>query len=222
MRSRSPGDEGPQLLQVGGDGAVGEHDALGGAGGPGGVREHGDVLGRVEGDLGLGRGGPQHVEYGGVALGLVADVDLLDTAREFGGPAGDVQEGGHGDDPACGGVPELFGELIRGGQRVDGGDGGAGPGRPVEDGRVGDRVGAVQGEHVALAQPGRGEVRGDAPVEGVELGVGDGHPVGAVDQCGCVTEVRGVPEDGFVDGSFEGLDVCVLAVEHHGGPLRRG
>lgn len=142
--------------------------------------------------------------------------------HERGGPAGDVEEQGHGDDPAGVGVVELLGELLGRGQRVHGGDRRSGARGPVEHGGVGDRVGAVQGQDVALADARPGEVGGDAAVEGVELGVRDGEAVRSVDQGDGVTEGRSPAEDRFVDGCFEGRNVFVLAVEHHDGSLRRG
>src|SRR5690606_23021277 len=89
-----------ELGEVGGDLPVGEHHALGGAGGAGGVRQGGDVLGRVDGRLGLGRGAAEHVDQRAVSGRAVADEDLLHAAGDVGGAAGGVQQRGDGDDPA--------------------------------------------------------------------------------------------------------------------------
>ncbi len=82
-----------ELGEVGGDLPVGEHHALGGAGGARGVRQGRDVLGRVDRDGRFGGGRGQHVDERAVAGRAVADQDLLDAAREFGGAAGGVQQG---------------------------------------------------------------------------------------------------------------------------------
>ena len=88
-----------------------------------------------------------------------------------------------------------------GGERMDGGDGRARAGGAVEDGGVGDGVGAVQGEHVALAQARVGERGGDPAVEEVELGVREGGAVHPVDQRDRVAEPGGPAEHRVVDRS---------------------
>lgn len=204
----------PQLGEVGGDLPVGEHHALGDAGGAGGVRQGRHVFHRVDVHLRFrGRRG-EHVDERAVPGGGVADEYLLDAAREFGRPSGRLEERGDGDDPAGGGVVELLGELLGGGERVHGGDRGARARGPVEGEREGHRVGAVQGQYVALADPGLGERGGDPPVEPVHLVVREGGAVRAVDERRQFTELGGTAQHGVVDGEFYGRDVCELAAEH--------
>jgi hypothetical protein len=207
-------DGGFELGEVGGDLPVGEHHAFGGAGGAGGVRQGGQVLGGVEHDVGFGGRRSQHVDQGAVSGRAVADEDLADAAGEFGGAAGGVEQRGNGDDPAGRRVGELFGELLGGGERMDGGDGGTRAGGGVEGEGEGDGVGAVQGEYVAFAYARVGECGGDPPVEAVDLFVGEGGAVGAVDEGGGVAELGGAAQDRLVDGQVHGWDVCVLAAEH--------
>jgi hypothetical protein len=174
-----------------------------------------EEYGRVDRDGRLGGGAGEQVDEGAVAGRAVADEDLpYVAARPPGRPAGGVEERGDGDDPAGRAVRELPGELLLRGQRVRGGDRGAGAGGGVEGDREGDGVGAVQGDDVALADTGLGERGGDPAVEAVDLRVAEGGAVGAVDQGRGVAELGGPGEDGLVDGQVDRWDVCVLAAEH--------
>src|SRR5690606_7258027 len=110
---------------------------------------------------------------------------------------GELRRGRLADDE---GVRDLVAVLV-----VDADDGGV------------DGVGAVQGEHIALAQARLGEPGGDPPVETVDLFVGEGGAVGAVgavDQCRDVPELGGPGEHRVMDGEVDRRGVCVLASEH--------
>ena len=83
---------------------VGEHDALGVAGGAGGVDEHGDVVGGDRGleldgggvGEGLGEAGP--VGVGGLLTGGADEELEAEAGSEGGGFLGGVEERGVGDE----------------------------------------------------------------------------------------------------------------------------
>nr|BFD96417.1 hypothetical protein KitaXyl93_77770 [Kitasatospora sp. Xyl93] len=176
--TRSPGGE-PVVLGLGGgegrEAAVGDHDALGGAGGAGGEDDVGRVV-RVERAAAVGVGGA--VAGGAGRVG----------GQEFGDLLG--VQGQRGRRVAQHRLDALLGVV-----RVDGQEGGAGLGhREFGEHRVG-RAGQQQGDGL----PGAGSAR-DQPVGqpvGVRLGLGVGQlPVGGAQRDGLRPPVGGGLDQG--------------------------
>ena len=179
MRSPGPvGDAAGRAGQVGGDGAVGEHHALGDAGGAGGVRAarrrprpgrwRPRGSGAVEASMSSTRA---------VALAPGRRRRSPDAAREFGGPAGRLQQRRDGDDPA--GARSRSSCLANSSAVASGCTVvTAAPGArgPVEDGRVGDRCWGCAGRarRPCAARPRRGAAA-MRRWKRVELGVGEGR-----------------------------------------------
>lgn len=133
---------------VGGKVVVGEHGALGEAGGAGGVDEGGDIV-RADGDVGA-QGG----ESGGIG-------------EERG------QEGGI-DEEAGGGVGEDVGELAVAIEDVDGEEDGAELEDSEEEVDEVRAIGEVDGDAVALGDATGGEGVGETVGSGVDFAKGKG------------------------------------------------
>ncbi len=108
-------------------------------------------------------------------------------------------------------------QLVRGVEGVHGHAHPAGRGGAVEGDRVLGQVGHVDPEHVALAEPARGEAGGERPNSQRELRVGDGPPRWPVDQRRLVPVLAGSLEDERGHVRVRDLDVVVGApVDHRG------
>ena len=133
------------LFKVAGEVEVGEHHALGEAGGAAGRGQGGEVFFRIDGD-GRGRGfgfGDELVKVQGVG-GVGADVDDGFQAREVGAGGFDYRENElMRDEHLHAGVVQLVGQLPGAVGGVDGGYGGA----RFQDAKIGgDELGAVGDE----------------------------------------------------------------------------
>ena len=180
------------VAQVGGHVAVGEHDALGLAGGAGGVDDGHGVAGtgagdeRVEGGVGglEGRGGGHEVGEGvdgegGGGDGCGGGVHDDDVA-EGGENAGELElcelVAGGEDEDLGGGVAEHVADLVGGEGGVEGDvDGAEGEGGEVGDGPL-PAILAEEGDAVATLDAPVEEVGGEGADAAVEILGGDGQP----------------------------------------------
>ena len=107
-----------------------------------GIREHGDLLGRVESHLGRGVVFGEQVAQRQVALGSVEHDHMVVGDS---GPRCRIfrceEERRHREEEACLRVAELRAHLLAGIERVDGGRGGTRPKDAVKDRSEGGHVG---------------------------------------------------------------------------------
>jgi hypothetical protein len=185
-------ERGDGLQHVGDARAVGEHHALGQAGGAAGVGQQREVDRRVDRDLrgrvGAGEqvGEPERV--GGLPVEQHepgADARLLG-----GGPCG-RREGAGGDEEPGGGVVDLRGDLVGGPERVEAADHAARRDRAVAGDEPLGRVGREDRHDVALAESFRREARrGSLDLVG-EVAVGQRSAGRGVHHGGVVGPARG-------------------------------
>ena len=215
------GEEHAQGLDLGEDGVVAEHDALGLAGGAGGEEDHGDVVGA-----------------GGVALHHPAQGEELrgEGGGELGAGGGRLHEVLEEDIGAVGDgeVGEALDELAAGedGRQLaladGGGEGGLADGEVEVDGALAEEGGGDVAEH-------RGAAGGeeDADVAGVlhargdgagdDEGADEGAAPGEADAVGVVGEGVAPVAAAGADGGFAEGGVLVLArVEPVAGELHDG
>ena len=126
------------LADVGYEVPMGEHDPLGSAGGARGVRQHRELGGRIEGDLGRRCTLAEQITQREVAFGTVEHEHVLgrDTDQVSSGLCL-RQERRDGEEELGLGIGELLGDVLGGVERVDRGRDATGTKDAVEDGTEG-------------------------------------------------------------------------------------
>ena len=177
------GDHRCRLREVGHQVAVGEHHALGQAGGARRVGQHHHVV-EVDGHL-LGQRVAEERRQGGHSVRL-ADHEQLLHRGVLHGLGGDLEEHRDRDQPGRAGVDELVVHLAGRVGGVDRGDHPAGQRDGVEHHAVLGAVRRHDRQHLALGEPGGHQPAGEAANGVVELGVGHRAAGRAVDERGAV------------------------------------
>jgi hypothetical protein len=206
---------GDDVADVGQEVPVGEHAALGAAGGAGGVDDRGEVVGPAGGaalldvHVGVGAERVQGVERAFLGVDGPHVLDLRAEAFDHRGHLGVLDDDGDGA-----GVLEDELRLVGGGGLVDGdGDGAGGPDRVVQEGPL-VAGGGHEGDPVAGLDPGRGQALRGGDDLGAELDGRDVLPGRALVE-GPHEEDRGGVVLSRVPQRGEG--VVFVGHSHHGG-----
>ena len=206
-----------RLQDVGHQVAMGEHHALGQAGGAARIGQRHEVVG-PGGGAGRDRcrvAVEQRRERHRAVLGVVAeDVELL-HAGAGGGGARAIEDVGRAHQCPCAGVLELEGELVDRVDRVDRRAHRAERRDRVEGDRVLRRVGSAERHDVRAADAALGEGAGNPAHGAGSLGVGERAAARAVDQRGLGAVGGGVLEHEVRQRRLGDLDVGVRAREDH-------
>ncbi|MCY1231259.1 hypothetical protein D9M72_437010 [compost metagenome] len=211
------------LFHVGHEVAVAELHAFGPPRGTGGVRQHGHMGGRVEGNGRYRCSGGEQVLQRGVTRGAVEHHEpVRRDPGTLGRLLGTRKQGGHREQPRCSRVLQLKRDFIGGIERVNGGDGGTGTEQSVEDGSERRDVGAEDRGNPVRAQP----LRGDCARHGVnlfqQLAVRGFRTAAAVHDGGPVqVRFRESPEEVLIDALVRDNNIRKGAREHATSPLIR-
>ena len=200
---------------------MGEHHTLRVAGGARAVRQHREMGGRVEADVGRRQTCRQQVDRVGVRAGLLTravenDHRALGQTDLGSGGLGLLFELRDGDQHLRARVRELLGDVLGGEQRVDRRRGGARAQDAVEDKSKRRGVGRVQGHHVADADTAGRQGSGEPVDAGDQFAVGDAFGGTGIDR-GNPIEVflADRPEQRVVDRRIRDLDRGIRALETH-------
>ena len=215
------------LADVGHEIAMGEHDALGPAGGARRVRQHRELGGRIEGNLGRRCALTEQISQRQMAFGAVEHEHVLgrDT-DQLGGGLGLRQQRRDGEEELGLGIGELLGDVLGGVERVDRGRDATGTKDAVEDGTEGRDVGRMQPDHVADGESARCESACNAVDLCDQRSVCGDCARTALDECRLVEVCGvGVSEQEVVDAEVGDFNVGERTLEAHCAPrkvARRG
>ena len=201
-----------RLGHVGDEVAMGQHHALGDAGGAGGVRQHDGVVG-VDRHL-LGERRTHQVGERAGPLGFADDEDLLDGGA-LGGRSGDVEERRDRDEQPGVRVDELVVDLALDVRRVDRRDDPAGVRDAVEDDGVLRDVRGEQGQRLAGLEAARHQAAGQRAHALEEAAVRQRASARAVDEGRLVAELLGSREHVVGQGEVGDLDLGQRAGVDH-------
>ena len=198
---------------------VRQHHALGQARGAARVRQHDDVVARVDGDRGRLVPVLHELREGPGARSIAEHEDVLDAAglrRRF---LRLVEEGRHRHEEPGPRVHELLGQLVGRVERIGGGDDAAQRGRSQHGEAVFRQVGAVDREDVALLEAPLRQARRHASNTVSELAVRERAAGRPIDQGRLVAEPGGVAQDVVGDRHLRNGQLGTLALDDHAGSL---
>ncbi len=220
------------LAQVRDQVAMGQHHALGQAGGPARVGQRDQVVGGIDRHRRRGIARLHQLGERPRPRRVADHEDLLHLALGRRLPRL-VQEGRHRDQEARPRVVELVGQLVGGVERVHRRVHPARHRDPKEHHRVFREVGAIDGHDLALAEAAPGQAGRGAPRAFRDLPVGERAPGRPVDEGGLVAQAAGVAQhevgdgdvgdgDGGARGDHGGSSLAARprAVKHPRGPAR--
>ena len=210
------GLDGIDLYEVGEQVAMRQHHAFRQAGGARRVRQHDDVVGRIDGHRRRVGVDGQVVQRGHAVDAI--DGDDLDWPFDRSHPitrAGQQRAGRDQQTSAC--VTKLKGHLLGGIGGVDGGEHGADSRDGMEHHGVLRQVGRVDANYLALADAVMREARGQAANALGQLAVGDGVPGGGIHQRGTIPIRADVSKHEVGERHVGNRDGRERAAKGHGG-----